>query len=114
MIDYRLEELVLGVQPGTNPRLRRGQWSRESKKDNLLTVMARTMGSALGTVTSKVANLAGSNSGKDQQPAIKEQKTKSPSRAQEAPQPRKQSKRTKAKRKPTKKTTKVTQKSGRP
>jgi hypothetical protein len=82
---------------------------RKPQRDNLLTVMARTVGSALGTVTSKVANLAGSNSGKEssnQQP--KNRKTKSASGTQDAPKPQKQSERTKAKRKPTKKTTKVT------
>jgi hypothetical protein len=86
---------------------------RKAKKDNLLTVMARTVGSALGTVTSKAANLAGSNSGHGSSPQSKNRKTKSTSGAQGAPQPRKQSKRTKAKRTPTKKTTKVTQKPGR-
>ena len=50
---------------------------RKAKKDNLLTMMARTVGSALGTVTSKVANLAGSNSGRIQ-PAIKEQEDQVP------------------------------------
>jgi hypothetical protein len=78
---------------------------KKPERDNLLTVMARTVGSALGTVTSKVANLAGSNSGKgSSKPAPKSRKTKSASGTQDAPQPQKQSKRTKAKRKPTKKT----------
>ena len=87
---------------------------KKPERDNLLTVMARTVGSALGTVTSKVANLAGSNSGKgSSNPPPKNRKTKSAGGTQDAPQPQKQSKRTKAKRKPTKKTTKVTQKSGR-
>jgi hypothetical protein len=87
---------------------------RKPEKDNLMTVMARAVGSALGTVTSKVANLAGSNSGeRSSNPPPKNRKTKSTSGAQDAPQPRKQSKRTKAKRKPTKNTAKVTQKSGR-
>lgn len=37
---------------------------KKPEKDNLLTVMARTVGTALGAVTSKVGNLTGSNSGK--------------------------------------------------
>ena len=87
---------------------------KKQERNNLLTVMARTMGSALGAVTSKVANLAGSNSGKgSSNPPPKSRKTKFARETQDAPQPQKRSKRPKAKRKPAKKTTKVTQRSGR-
>jgi hypothetical protein len=85
---------------------------RKPERDSLLTVVARAVGSALGTVSTKVTNLAGSNweegSGK---PKSKARKSKS---AQATPQPRKQSKRTKTERKPTnKKTSKVTGTRGR-
>ena len=86
---------------------------RKPERDNVLTVMARTMGSALGTISSKVANLAGSSSGggsSNSKP--KARKPKSVNGTRDSPRPVKQSQPTKAKRKPTKKTTKVAHKSG--
>jgi hypothetical protein len=87
---------------------------RKPESDNLLTVMARTVGSALGTVSYRVSNLAGSNSGGDgsRNPKPKGRKPKSANGSRDTLRPLKQSKRAKAKRKPTKKTTKVAHKSG--
>jgi hypothetical protein len=83
---------------------------RKPERDNLLTVMARSVGSALGTVTSRVANLGGSNSAEgSSNPKPKNRKAQADSGSQGTPQPRRQSKRTEAKRKP--KTKKVAKKS---
>ena len=86
---------------------------RKPDRDNVLNVMARTMGSALGTISSKVANLAGSNSEDgSSNPKLKARKTKSVSGTPNTSRPLKQSQPTKATRKPTKKTKKVAHKSG--
>jgi len=83
------------------------------ESDNLLNVMARTVGLALGTVSSKVENLAGSNSDDgSSNPKPKGRKTKAANGTRGTPRPLKQSQRTKAERKVAKKTTKVAHKSG--
>jgi hypothetical protein len=82
--------------------------NRKSGGDTLLTKIARTVGSTLGTVASRAANLAGSISD-DAPSAVKRKRKKARSGAElrRTAQPKKQLKRTREKRKDTQKDAKA-------
>ncbi len=72
--------------------------NRKSDGDNMLTKVARAVGSALGTMASKATNLVGSNSvHSPSKPKRKGKKAKTATGPQEKAQPRKQAKRTERK-----------------